>query len=417
MSELFRQQAIKNRKQGLHGEVLLLPRLSYSLIIFGIALWCLVVFVWLFNSHYARKETVIGWLEPPEGVIRVYAQSSGIVQKILVSEGEQVVRDQPLLVINDDRVLANGENLDTNLLREYDAQRKLLEEQLARTQGIYEMQKKDMVNRILSAQKDLNLINEQLSTLQDRQTLVNTQVERFRALKLNGHVSSVEIDNVKTQELALKSDQQALQRSHVLQKNTIEQLQSEQKLLPEKNLDAMDQLHSRLSDVAQKIIQLGGKSAYIVRAPRAGTVNNLQAREGQKANPDNNIPILTLFPGNSNLTAHLLVPVRSIGFIESGQALAIRYEAFPYQKFGIYHGKVLQVSKTLLLPSELLDVPISVREPVYRVTALLNQSNVKAYGKDFSLKPGMALSADISLGDRTLVQWLLEPIYSLTGRI
>lgn len=49
--------------------------------------------------------------------------------------------------------------------------------------------------------------------------------------------------------------------------------------------------------------------------------------------------------------------MRSIGFVEEGQSLAIRYDAFPYQKFGIYSGKVSQVSKTLLLPSELLNSP------------------------------------------------------------
>ena len=114
---------------------------------------------------------------------------------------------------------------------------------------------------------------------------------------------------------------------------------------------------------------------------------------------------------------HLLIPVRSVGFIESGQSLAIRYDAFPYQKFGIYQGKVSQLSKTLLLPNELLNAPTLVNEPVYRVTALLDKPNVQAYGKDFSLKPGMTLSADISLGDRSLIQWLLEPIYSLKGRI
>lgn len=414
---LFRQQAIEHRKQGLHGNVLLLPRLSHTLILSALVLWVFAVLVWLFVSHYARKETVVGWLEPPEGIIRVYAEATGIVQKVLVSEGEQVAQDQPLLIVNDDRILANGENLDAGLLREYNSQRKMLDEQLARTQSTYEMRSKDISKRITSAQQDLQLIDEQLHILRERYTLVSAQVERYRALKREGHVSSVEFDNAIAQELTIKSDQQALLRNQISQKNTIDQLQIEQKLLPDENANAVDQLRTRLSDLAQQITQLSGRSARIIKAPRAGIVNNVQAREGQQANANNNIPLLTLFPSNTQLTVHLLIPVRSVGFIESGQSLAIRYDAFPYQKFGIYQGSVSQVSKTLLLPNELLNAPLQVNEPVYRVTAVLNKPNVQAYGKDFSLKPGMTLSADIGLGDRSLIQWLLEPIYSLKGRI
>jgi membrane fusion protein len=414
---LFRQQSIEHRKQGLHGDVLLLPRLSHTLILSALMLWVFAVLIWLFVSHYARKETVVGWLEPPEGIIRVYAEATGIVQKVLVSEGEQVAQDQPLLIVNDDRILASGENLDTGLLREYNSQRKMLDEQLARTQSTYEMRLKDISTRITSAQQDLKLIDEQLRILSERYTLVSAQVDRYRTLKREGHVSSVEFDNAIAQELTIKSDQQALLRSQISQKNAIDQLQTEQKLLPDENANTLDQLRSRLSDLAQQITQLSGRSSRIIKAPRAGIVNNVQAREGQQAYANNNIPLLTLFPSNTQLTVHLLIPVRSVGFIEPGQSLAIRYDAFPYQKFGIYQGKVSQVSKTWLLPNELLNAPMQVNEPVYRVTALLNKPNVQAYGKDFSLKPGMTLSADISLGDRSLIQWLLEPIYSLKGRI
>lgn len=417
LKNLFRQEAIEAKHSGLKGDVLLLPRFSHTLILTILLLWVFVVVVWLFVSHYARKETVAGWLEPPEGIIRVYAESTGIVQKILVKEGDFVVQNQPLLIVNDERILVGGENLDNNLLHEYNTQQKMLAEQLSRTQNNYEMRIKDVAKRVISAQRDLELINEQLDILSNRYALVSTQVERFKKLKREGHISNTELDDVIAQELSLKSDKQTLLRNQIAQINTISQLRTEQKLLPDESANALDQLRSRLSDIAQQVTQLSGRSSRIIKAPRAGIVNNVQAREGQQAYANNNIPLLTLFPGSDQLTAHLLIPVRSIGFIEAGQSLAIRYDAFPYQKFGIYQGKVALVSKTLLLPNELLNTPLTVREPVYRVTALLTQPHVQAYGKDFSLKPGMTLSADVSLGDRSLIQWLLEPIYSLKGRI
>jgi len=225
------------------------------------------------------------------------------------------------------------------------------------------------------------------------------------------------LDDVLAQELSLKSERHTLLRQQVAQLNSIEKIETEKKLLPDENINDADQLRSRISDLKQKIDQINSRNSRIIKAPRAGTVNNLQAREGQQASATGSVPLLTLFPDTTSLTVHLLVPVRSIGFVDQGQPLVIRYDAFPYQKFGIYEGVVSQTSKTVLLPNELLNVPVAANEPVYQVSAQLKNSAVTAYGKDYSLKPGMTLSADINLGNRTLVEWLLEPIYSLKGRI
>lgn len=417
MLGLFRQQAVEFQKQGLHGEVLLLPKLSHSLIIGLLFIWTLVVVVWLFNSHYARKETVVGWLEPPEGIIRTYTESSGIVQKVFVSEGERVQQDQPLFLVSDERTLTSGENVNKNILEEYDSQKKLIAEQLVRTIFNFDTKNKDISKRIEMARADLRIIDEQLKILDERYYLAIKHAERYKELNQKNHISSVDVDSAIAQQLSLKNEQQSLLRAQLAQRISIENLLSEQKILPDVNADLQDQLRSKISGISQQATQTNVKNSHIVKATRAGTVNNLQIREGQQVSAGNNIPLLTLFPDNKTLTANLLVPVRSIGFVKQGQPISIRYDAFPYQKFGIYRAKVYQVSKTILLPTELSNVPIQVKEPVYRIIATLEQPGVIAYGEEYSLKPGMTLSADVSLGERTLIQWLLDPIYSLKGRI
>lgn len=414
---LFRLDAITQQTDRLHGEVLLLPRISHSILITLLLLWLLAVAIWLVTSTYARKETVAGWLEPPSGVTRVYAEDTGIIKQVLVTEGDAVVADQPLIIVNGDRILADGEHLEHRLLNEYESQRHLLNEQLTRTTGIFQRRQQDITQRIAAAEQDLILLGEQFVTLNERHLLIQTQVERYRTLRREGHVSSLEFDNAMAQELALRNDRQALLREQVNRRNLIQQLHTEQELLPEEHANTIDQLRARLSDIAQQIAQLHGQRAHIIKASRAGIVNNLQAREGQQAHSGSNIPLLTLIPVDTQLTAQLLIPVRSAGFIVPGQALDIRYDAFPYQKFGLYRGKVISISDTVLLPNEVLNAAVIIQEPVYRVTAYLQQATVQAYGQDFSLKPGMTLSADVRLGERSLVQWLLEPIYSLKGRL
>jgi membrane fusion protein len=414
---LFRAQAVEHKKQHLYGSVMLIPKLSHTLIIGGLLVWVTLVMIWLCTSRYARKETVLGWLEPPTGIVRLYAQNNGTIQKIFITEGSYVEQDQPIVMVETEALLSSGKQLSIQLLDEYEAQQKLLEEQIARTHISSVSRMQDIAKKIDAAQQESAMLTQQLDTIEKRFTLITQQAERLKSLRLNGHVSNSDVDYALGQELTLRSDKQALQRNQIAQQNLIEQLKTQKKLLPNDSANETAQLQTKLSELTQQITQVKGQSTRIIKAPRAGFVNNLQAREGQQISTLSNVPLLTLIPRDKQLTAHLLIPVRSAGFIDAGQRLNIRYDAFPYQKFGLYDGEILQVSKTLLLPNELLNAPIAIQEPVYRVTARLAQPDVQAYGKTFPLKPGMTLSADIRLSDRTLLQWLLEPLYSLKGRL
>lgn len=262
MTGLFRQQAMDRQSDRLHGEILLLPRLSHVVILALLLLWVLVVIVWLSGSSYARKETVLGWLEPASGVVRVYAERSGIIKQVLVREGDRVVKDQPLIVVNGDRILADGKHLESLLLAEYESQRKLLTEQLERSGTIYRQHQRDIGQRIAASEEDLALLEKQIGTQGRRYALIAEQAKRYRQLKRDGYISSAELDTVIAQELELHAERQSLARSRVNLHNQIQQLENQRSLLPEEHANNTDQLRARLSDLAQQIVQLHGQRAY-----------------------------------------------------------------------------------------------------------------------------------------------------------
>lgn len=417
MSDLFRTQAVKWQFNRLYGDILILPRISHTIIL-GFLLLCLAAVIWwLTTSTYARKETISGWLEPPKGVIRIYADDTGIVKHVLIKEGEIVSKNQPLFIVNGDHFLENGNQLESRLLDEYKTQQRLLKEQLALTVNLYQRHRLNVQKKISAVERDITIMDEQLYTLNARYKLVKAQVDRQRALHGKEFVSETVIENTIGNELALRNEQQALMRDRINRVNDVDQLRSELKSLPDQNTNKIVQIRSRMSEMAQKIAQLYGKSSYIIKATKPGLATNLQAHVGQKVYASSGIPLLTIIPSGTGLSARLLAPVRSAGFIEPGQELDIRYDAFPYQKFGLYKGKVISVSDTVLIPNELLNTPLKIQEPVYRITAQLQRFKVRAYGKEFPLKAGMTLSADVCLGKRTLLQWLFDPFYSLKGQL
>jgi membrane fusion protein len=129
---------------------------------------------------------------------------------------------------------------------------------------------------------------------------------------------------------------------------------------------------------------------------------------------------MQLVPLNSNLQARLFAPSATIGFVRPGDKVLIRYQAYPYQKFGLHEGVVAAVSTAALPSAELAgfvlpDVPTG--EPVYGITVNLQSQTVQTFGQPQALQAGLRLDADILQETRKLYEWMLEPLYSITGKM
>ena len=174
-------------------------------------------------------------------------------------------------------------------------------------------------------------------------------------------------------------------------------------------------LRNELSTIEQRIAEINGRRAFVIRAPMAGRVTALQASVGKVAEP--NQLQLEIVPSSSTLRAELFVPSRAIGFVREGQRVSIRYAAFPYENFGRYAGTIVEISKNILTSSDSPSAPIELKQPAYRVTATLDRQDIDAYGKRMPLQAGMLLEADIVLDRRSLMKWVLDPLLSVRGQL
>lgn len=97
--------------------------------------------------------------------------------------------------------------------------------------------------------------------------------------------------------------------------------------------------------------------------------------------------------------------------MRAGQEVRVLYDAFPYQHFGTYRGRVTGVARTMLSGTDLAG-PVALKEPAYKVVVMLDRQDVDAYGAPVPLQPDMLLKADIMLDRRSLLTWLLDPLLS-----
>lgn len=165
----------------------------------------------------------------------------------------------------------------------------------------------------------------------------------------------------------------------------------------------------------QEQVETQARGELAVRAPVSGVIATQLVKPGQAVQAGQ--PLLVLLPGDGKLEAQLLVPSRAIGFIGTGDTVLLRYQAYPYQKFGHYMGHVTRISRSALTASEqgALTGNTETGEQRYHVTVALARQSVTAYSQTEPLKPGMLLEADILGERRRLIEWLFEPLYSIRG--
>ena len=212
---------------------------------------------------------------------------------------------------------------------------------------------------------------------------------------------------MKDQEIAV----QKLQRQRAAIDKDLASAQSEIPVIELRTRAQVDEFSRQLSqahsDAAELEFRHGAMSRTIeIAAPFDGVVTNVAPVQGQTVAAD--AAFATLLPKDSSLQAELLVPTRAIGFVHSGQRVLMRYEAFPYERFGQYAGTVKSVAKTPLIPGDSVG-PIAIKEPVYRIVVTLDRQGIDANGEVLPLRSGMVLGADLLMEKRSLLEWLFLP--------
>lgn len=414
MTGIFRRQAVEAQKNKLHGDISLAQPLSIHSVATTLVIVAVTISLFLSFSNYARKETVRGYIVPDKGVIKTYASRSGIIEQLHVSEGDEVENGQSLATIVLSRSMVSGEELSENLIIQLERKINLLVEEKETNKQLKIKELSRLKVSAVDIQSSLLVIEQLDKLLVEKFKLQKKQQLQHDKLFVDGYLSTLELQVQQEKFISVRQELENLKSNRVQLKSELNKVQSDLMLLPHKYSLKQADIERRLSDLQRQIDETKNNHRYVIRATESGTVAVIQVVEGEFAIA--NRPLMSLIPKGAILVAELLLPTRSAGFVKKGDEARLRFDAFPYQRFGFLESKVTRIDKALLLDGE-ANVPVSLAEPVYRIRTQLSQQYMLAYGDKFPLKSGMLLEADIVLDSRSLLDWLLNPIYSLNGRV
>jgi membrane fusion protein len=408
---LFRQQAVDfQRHQRQWGDVASLQPLSTKLVGWFLVAAVAAICAFLFFAQYSRKETATGYLTPTAGTAKIFAAQRGTIKEVHVEQGAVVREGQPLLTVETSFIAADGADVNASLLETLGTQKDMLAKNIKGEEQRTQSERERLTALVRGLETELGQLRSQIQLQQELQKVAEGDLASADQLFKKGFMTAVEFKRRQSALLEQKQALSSLQQQLTARQNQLTETRFALQQLPTVMAQKVQALRSELAATEQRITEINGRRAYVLRAPAAGRVATLQATVGQSVDPQR--LQLEIIPEDATLQAELFVPARAIGFVEAGQPVRILYEAFPYQHFGAHSGRVVKVSHTLLTSAD-AGGPIALREPAYRVTAALDAAEIDANGKKVSLQPDMLLKADIILEKRSLLDWIMSPLRSV----
>lgn len=415
---LFRPEAVQAQNQAWLGSIQLLRPLSLRLLSLTAITAVVAVGLFLSQAEYTRKARVSGYLLPDRGVLRVSSPQAATVLSREVGEGQQVKAGDLLFVLSLDNASQSSEAIAQNL----NAGQQSLQDTAEQQRQLAHTQQQTLAVRRSGIERELVLLQAEAGLQQERQTLADAALARLEQLGRDQFISAAQVQAKREEILGLRAQGQALERQRETLRRDLQATLAEAQQLPLKAQVLQGEIARDRAELNRFGLEAEGRRRLLLRAPSDGVVATLQVEPGQSINAG--AVLASLLPAQTQMVAQLYAPSSAIGFVRPQQAVNLRYQAFPYQKFGQQSGRVLQVSRTPLTPAELaqLNLPSALSqgalsEPLYRITVGLDRQSVSAYGQEQALSPGMQLDADVLLERRSLIEWIFEPLLSLARRV
>lgn len=381
-----------------------------------------------------------GRLVPETYLKIVQPAEAGIVRDILVKEGETVRLGQTLMRMDSLITEADARSIEAEYQRRRLGLRRV-EAELSAEPFQIEPDDPPALAREIAAQHRANRVALEAALAEERSREVKARQELSAAEQVRQKLVEI-LPHYREQDRAfgklaedgfagplmasdkrrerIEKEQELLTQEHIIESARANILQSE-KQWAQIESDYRRALHAERNEIQARIEllvqelakQTHRRALLELRAPQAGVVKDLATHtSGAVVQPGT--VLLTLVPRQERLRAEVWVSNEDIGFIRQGQPVKLKFAAFPFQKYGMAEGTVEHLSADAADSAAGSGTPTdrtgAIRPPAYKALVALDEAELRMDGERFVLSAGMQAQAEIHLGDRTVLEYLLSPI-------
>lgn len=391
---------------------------------------------WAFFGKLDIVAVAPGRLVPQSSLKIVQPAEAGIVKQILVAEGELVSAGQLLMRMDSTLSSAELDSLRRELAQKALALRRI-DAQIA--DGTLEPQPQDPPDLFQQAHAQLQanrlaldsaLAQERATWERSRQELAAAQAlkskleqtlphyreqdQAYRNLVREGFAGRL-MGEDKTRE-RIEKEQDLDAQSHAVERERANLAVSERRLAQIRS-DYLRQLRTERAALVERLEKLRPELAkqdhrhalLELRAPQQGRIKDLATQTAGTVVQPGTI-LMTLVPVSDALHAEVWLSNEDVGFVRPGLPARLKFSTFQFQKYGMLDATVEQVAADAAAPRETQGGGAQPALLAYRTIVALDQQLLVADGVNHRLASGMQVAAEIKLGERTVLEYLLSPV-------
>jgi len=383
-----------------------------------------------------------GRLVPQTYVKIVQPADAGIVQDILVKEGQSVQAGQILMRMDtkdaeaDEKTLKMQMALKSLQLRRVDAEltarpllRKAgdLDDLFSQVEAQYRERRQSYLDTLAQAeqalkkaQRDYDSGTEVLAKLREVTPILKAQADAYAGLGKDGFAPHLMVRDkereyvekardLRAQEQTVASLAAAVAQAQQQLNQTTSKYHSD---LQNERIEAEGQYRKLEQDWAKQQHRTG---LLELKAPQAGLVKDLATHTvGTVVSPGT--VLLSLVPENEPLLAEIMVGNDDVGFVYPQQKVKLKLVAYPFEKYGMLDGEVINIGPDASesdAQSQTKDAAKDKRAAAamnYKALVSLRSQVLTAQGENLKLVSGMQVIAEINQGNRTVMEYLLSPV-------
>lgn len=405
------------------------PLIRFTMILASVA--CLAFVTWAAYTHIDEVAVADGEVVPMGAVKTVQHLEGGLVDEILVKEGELVDADQPLIKLSPAAALADLEQtraremtllLKSERLRAFVDGRqpdfsfgkgyeRLIADNMAIWQG--QVQARDtarsvIVTQIEQKRSDLHVLEGQQSTLREQISSLQQVMGMKEELVNKGLISRVNYFDAKRELARVQGELTRIIGQAVTGREAIREM--EQRLADQHSTvqkQAMDDLGVTVAELAQVQESIGRLEdkvkRLIIPSPVRGYVKGLTVRNsGAVIQPGG--PVCDIVPVDRELKVDARVLPRDVGHLKPGQRVKVKVSTYDFARYGAIYGELTGWSATSFLNEK--------GEPYFKAQVKLDKNHVGDEPGVHVITPGMTAQTEIITGNKTLLQYMLKPIFT-----
>ncbi|MCW7762328.1 HlyD family secretion protein [Photorhabdus luminescens] len=414
--------SVRDHKSSWLGKAHIISVIPAPLVFFFSTVIALSIIFLIFFGSYTRRINVIGEVITSPKTITLFSTTQGIVTEQYVKPGDFVSRGTRLYKIDSSKISDSG-NVSIKSRSSINRQIMLTEQIIAKIEEDKDQTLKNIQQQIDEYLRVISTVENLLRDAQEGLVIMEKYANSYMKYLHKGLINKDQLANQKSLFYQQQGIYQNVYSQKIQAQLQAEKLKSDMITTSVEFDNRISEYQYQRSELEIKLTNIDLNEAMLVTAPYDGLVESLSVTPGQMINTGDSLAQLS--PGKDRLYYLVFwLPNNSIPYVKIGDRVNIRYDAFPYEKFGQFGGRIISISNVAASYQELKSYSNSpiisstmTNQSYYKVTAILDENRFIYQGTSMEISSNMRAQTTVFLEKRYLYQWMFTPFYGIKSSL